>query len=458
MIDKTLKKKYSAIFAAVLVASLVGCTDQQGSPSQSPSQSSSSSSSSSPSDKPSIASNTGDNVGTITLDNTITYTGDGIAVDGSKVTISSGGDYTVTGTLSNGQIVVDTEDEVLLRLSGVNITCTSGSPIFFLNSKKSSVVLTEGTVNTLTDGDSYDDDSKAALFSNDTLEISGTGQLIVKGNYKHAIASDDDIIIGDGNYTLDAKSDGIHANDRITINGGNITISAKSDGIESEADFILEDGRITITNSEEGIEAKADLTINSGTVTIKAEDDALNAGTNCIINGGSLVADCEGDGLDSNGTMEINGGTITVFSGNNANGPLDTGDESGAGFTIDGGTVIALGGNMAIKVNESSTQYSIWIAENLPKGAEVVVKSEDGIEIASFTTAKSAALTFISSPHIAENGVYIVTSNGKEIGKVTMSSMSQTIGTSGVGGFGGHGGPAGGSGGQGGPAGGGKRP
>lgn len=68
----------------------------------------------------------------------ITLSDDGIAVDGtgataegSVVTISQAGEYTVTGSLSDGQIAValpTKSDEVTINLEGVDVTSTTGAP------------------------------------------------------------------------------------------------------------------------------------------------------------------------------------------------------------------------------------------------------------------------------------------------------------------------------------------
>lgn len=255
-----------------------------------------------------------ENIGTITLGSNITYTGSGVSVSGNVVTITEGGDFTVTGTLSNGMIEINTEDKVKLRLSGASITNVNGPAICFTNAKKAFITLEEGTINYLKDGSSYDSSiaAKGALFSNDTLEIKGKGTLNVTGNYKHGIVSDDDIIIENGiiNVTSNVK-DGIHANDNITIEGGtlnittnsddgigcegdiiinngDITISSADDGIHADADLTINGGNINITKCGEGIESKANMTINDGNISITGSDDCLNAATNITINGGKL--------------------------------------------------------------------------------------------------------------------------------------------------------------------------
>lgn len=424
------------------------------------------------------------NTGTITLGNTISYTGTGVSVNGSKVTIKAGGDFTVTGTLADGMIYVDTTEKVKLRLSGVNITNSSGPAIFIQNAKKAFITLTEGTTNTLTDGSKYSVEAKAALFSNDSLEIKGKGTLKVTGNYMHGIASDDDISIENGIITVKGAVDGLHANNNVTVSGGNLTIFSSSDGIDSEGDVIIDggifsiaanddgmhadtdltvnSGKIDITSSYEGLEGKNTLTVGGGTIRIKAKDDALNSGNKMIVNNGYIYVDCEGDGFDSNCDMAINGGTVVIYSGNNANGPLDIGDRTGT-FTINGGTVIAAGGNMGITTSDSSKQYSIWINAQLSGNSLVNISDKSGNEITTFSPIKSCSLIFYSSSKLKGNTTYNISTGGSysgkatdgiysngsytagsQLGSVTMSSKSASLGQSNFGGPGGGGGFGGG--------------
>ena len=69
------------------------------------------------------------NLGTIDLSN-LRVSGTGITVDGATIRITSGGDFTVTGTLENGKIFISTTERVKLRLSGASISCNNDSAIF----------------------------------------------------------------------------------------------------------------------------------------------------------------------------------------------------------------------------------------------------------------------------------------------------------------------------------------
>ena len=87
----------------------------------------------------------------------ITLEGSGVFVEGNIVTITTTGTFSISGTLYNGQIIVNTGDEesVRLILNGVDITCATSSPIYVINAEKTVLTLAEGSDNFITDGDSY---------------------------------------------------------------------------------------------------------------------------------------------------------------------------------------------------------------------------------------------------------------------------------------------------------------
>ena len=105
-----------------------------------------------------------DNLGTIDL-TAMTVTGAGIAVTENTISITEGGDFTVTGENNNAMIYVNAQDKVKLRLSGVSLKNESGPAIFFDNAEKSLITVTENTENIVEDGSDYGDtDAKAAIF------------------------------------------------------------------------------------------------------------------------------------------------------------------------------------------------------------------------------------------------------------------------------------------------------
>ena len=182
----------------------------------------------------------------------MTFTGKGVSVEGNVIKITEGGDFSVTGENDNVMIHVDTKYKVKLRLEGVKMSNPSNPVIFFENSNKSFITISKGYENYITDGEEYTLDAKAAIFSNDDIEIKGEGTLCVTSKAHHALAGDDDIKIEEGTLVLSSdKKDGIHANNTIKIQGGDIKITAYGDGIEAEEDVIIEGGAIDITTTGE---------------------------------------------------------------------------------------------------------------------------------------------------------------------------------------------------------------
>lgn len=280
-----------------------------------------------------------ENTGAIVLsDSGITVTGTGAYVDGNTVIITEGGDWEVTGSCSDGMIYVNTgeekdvNDKVKLRLNGMNLTDPDGPAIYFDRCKKAFITIESGTTNTVSDGASYTktieehiidgaaysidaSQAKGAIHTDDTLEIKGKGTLNVSGNYKHGIATDDDILIENGVIRITSVKDGIHANDDITLNGKNIeiTIDTQSDGLDSEGTLHLELVKsLSVTGSGKGIKAESDLYVNSGVYIIVSGDDSIHCNGNVTVGNGEFTITSGDDGIHADTTLTIENGTINI--------------------------------------------------------------------------------------------------------------------------------------------------
>lgn len=181
------------------------------------------------------------------------------------------------------------------------------------------------------------------------------------------------IIINNGNVSIKAYDDAIHANNEtvlennetalgnVTINGGIITIFSNDDGIHADGNLIINDGKISIDNSYEGIEGVF-ITVAGGSVKIISKDDGMNstatASQGITISGGDLYIYATGDGIDSNSTTSygailFSGGTTLVICNSNGNSAID----SEKGYSYTGGIVLALttsGGMSSESTNCSS--------------------------------------------------------------------------------------------------------
>ena len=368
-----------------------------------------------------------------------------IALGSGNVEITEPGTYILTGTLSNGQVVVNSsaEGKVRIVLSNASITNSSGAAIDVRAADEVVVVLAEGTSNSLTDGSGYDtsgeDAADAALFSMADLTIGGTGSLIVTGNTADGIASKDGLVILGGTITVKAADDGIRGKDYLVIQDGTLDVTSAQDGLKSTnetdaqyGDIVISGGTVTIAKSSEGLEGHT-ITIAGGSTTVTSSDDGVNAssgtgstsggggggggmaddGSSLLISGGTLTVNASGDGLDSNGSITISGGTTTVAGPTgNGNGSLD----SNAGITYTGGTLIAAGSAGMAEAPDSGNYIQANVSA--PAGATIEVRSGDTV-IATYTTIKAVANVVVASDHIVSGQSYTVTVNGSTTATVT---------------------------------------
>lgn len=193
-----------------------------------------------------------------------------VSIDGTKATILSAGQYLISGTLTNGQIIVNTQDESTVKLltKGVNISCSNNAPLYIYNAKKSVLVLLENTENVFTDGSAYtfasgEDEPNATIYSKADLTIYGDGKLTVNGNYNDGITSKDGLIIKNANLSVTAKDDGIRGKDYLITDASAFTINAGGDGIKSDNDENATAGYINI---------------GSGTFNITSVGDGISLG------------------------------------------------------------------------------------------------------------------------------------------------------------------------------------
>ena len=289
----------------------------------------------------------------------IEITGEGVEVNGRFATITSAGTYRLTGTLTDGQIIVDTEDEETVHLifDGINISNESSAPIYIANAEETVIMLAEGSENVVTDGAAYvfpdpeEDEPNAAIFSKDDLTIFGEGSLTVEAHYNDGITSKDGLIITSGTINVSAVDDGIRGKDYLIIKDGNITVNAQGDGLKSDEDedaakgyISIEGGTIQITSGGDAIQAETDVLITDGEFTIisgggsngvldaDASAKGIKAGVAVNIDGGTFTIQSADDGVHSNGTMTINGGSFTIASG-------DDGMHADASLEINDGTI-----------------------------------------------------------------------------------------------------------------------
>lgn len=222
-------------------------------------------------------------------DDGITGETDGVVIDGQTVTITEEGTYVFSGTLSEGQIVVDADDaKVQIVLDNVDITCAKNAVVYVKSADKVFVTLAEGSQNTLRNTDEYvaidDNNIDAVIFSKSDLTLNGTGSLTIESANGHGIVSKDDLKITGGTYDITAAGHALSGKDSVRIADGTFVLTAGKDGIHSENEdneekgyIYIADGDFTITSDGDGMDASNIVQIEDGTFDITAGGGAANS-------------------------------------------------------------------------------------------------------------------------------------------------------------------------------------
>lgn len=353
--------------------------------------------------------------------NSITIEGSGASAEGSIVSISSSGSYILSGTLTDGKVIVDTEDEdpVKLVLDGVNITSSDNAPLAIMSAEKAIVTLKAGSENVLTDAEEYvfasedEDEPNAAFFSKGDLTITGEGSLTVNANYNDGIASKDGLLIKSGSIEVIAADDGIRGKDYLIVEGGDMTINAGGDGFKSDNDedadrgyIYIQGGTINIAAANDGMQAETDLLVEDGSISIVTADGyqntsfnsdeesakGLKANISILLDYGTIVLNCAEDGINGDSLVCINRATVEVSA-------LDDAIHSDLYEYINGGEITILTCNEGLEA-----PYLI-----ISDGKIDVTASDDALNTSNGgdSEADDGSLMQI-------NGGYIVTNSGAD--------------------------------------------
>lgn len=266
--------------------------------------------------------------------------GTGASFSKNTVTISEEGTYVVSGTLTDGQIIVNDANKTKIKIifNGVSVTSSTESPLCVLSADKVYITLADGTVNTVSDSSTKTNtEYDAAIYSADDITINGTGTLNVIGKYKMGIHSKNDVKICGAVLNVDssASANSGHAilgKDLVAICDAKLNLKSGNDGIQSdnseEADrgnVIIENSKLTITSSNDGIQAENALQISGGLfdITTTQKGDGIKAGETVFIDGEpNMKINSSADGiktkfeyLDSEkGNIQIMNGTFDITS------------------------------------------------------------------------------------------------------------------------------------------------
>lgn len=331
-----------------------------------------------------------ENYATITLNGTSAVSSsDAVQIDGTTVTITDEGAYRISGSLNNGQIVVnaDKKDKTQLILDGVAVTNDTTAPLYIAQADK--VFITLQGENSLANTGSFTVDSiDGVVFSKEDVTFNGEGSLTVSSAAGHGIVSKDELTFTGGKFELTTASHGVAGKDNVCIDGGSFSIAAGKDGIHSENNddeslgFVyIKSGSFAISCEGDGVSAAAWMQLDGGEYDITAGGGSENGGKqqsdswgnmgggmrpgkrstgtgtaktsstqsvdttdstsikgvksggDMVINGGTFAIDSADDAVHSNGNLTVTDGSFTVATG-------DDGFHAEETLQISGGTVV----------------------------------------------------------------------------------------------------------------------
>ena len=258
-----------------------------------------------------------------------------VQIEDGVVTIKAAGVYVLSGTFTDGTIVVDAgdDDKVQLVLDGVSITAVDYAAIYAKNADKVFVTLAEGAENSLTVSGDYvqtdDNNVDAVIFAKCDLTLNGTGSLTVKDNMGHGIVSKDDLVVTGGTYTIYSQDHCLNGKDSVRIADGTFNLSCDEDGIHAGNDdqqgyVYIEGGDINISVGDDALHAEGLLIITGGDIDVSKSCEGVE-GYKILVTGGDIDVVSSDDGFNAAGGSSGSGDNHDGF-----------GDSSGSGYNHDG--------------------------------------------------------------------------------------------------------------------------
>lgn len=372
---------------------------------------------------------------------------DGTEIDLSAasgtVNITKGGTYILSGTLSDGQVIVDAGDEkVQIVLNGASVTCSGSAALYIKSADKVFVTTARGSTNTLASTGEFaqSEDSRidGAVFSRSDITFNGEGTLNVSCETAHGIVCKDDLKITSGTYVITSAKKGIDCNESVRIADGDITITSGTDGIHAEnetaekAFVYIGGGKVTINSTNDAIDASGEVVVTDGDIVITANGGSANGEVHTESFGGmrwdhdsatssdgSKAESCKG--IKSGSLITLSGGTIGIDSADDAVHSSDSVTVSGGELTISSGDdgihadsyILISGGDTDIAKSWEGIESKVI---DIKGGTVNVTASDDGINASDGSGTETFGSGGIAGVEInISGGMITVNSDGDGI-------------------------------------------
>ena len=340
-----------------------------------------------------------------------------VTATASRVIISQGGTYLLSGTLQDAQLTVEIPagETARLVLCGVDMHCERG-PVIYSNGGGTVVLLLEnGTENTLSDGKSYlysgSKVREAAISVEGDLLITGGGSLSVEAIHNDALRSEGTLAVAEGTLEITAWRDGLVAGQELQISGGQLSIACGRTGLSAssaksgQGSVTLAGGTVALICGGDGITAAGSLSATAGEYHITTGGGSGNASygetaekwglwgglpqqqpteEQPIINREQIVSD-SARGLSAGKSLALSGGTFTLDCSDAALYSVGSTKLSGSRVTISGGDTAITTQQLTLSAGDVSilTARRGAVAEDmtLSGGSLSITAAEEGMTL-----------------------------------------------------------------------------
>jgi len=249
-----------------------------------------------------------------------------IELNNESITINKEGTYILSGTISNGQVVVDATNtsKIKIVLNGVTINNDTSAAIYVKQADKVFITTAKGSVNTLSNKSEFvnktGEEIDAVIYSKDDISLNGEGTLNINAVYGNGIVSKDDLVISSGSYNITAKNHGLRGKDAVKIGGGTINVKAGKDAIHAENNDDTSKGYIYVSGGDINLESESDamdamslLQVDGGNITISSGDDGMHSDDKLIVKGGKVDILKSVEGIEGK-QVDIKDGVVNIVS------------------------------------------------------------------------------------------------------------------------------------------------
>lgn len=277
-----------------------------------------------------------------------------------QVTATSGIEnlqYHILGATTSGSLTITTDKSINLVLTNTTLTNPSGAAISVSGGKTTNLVLSAGSINTLSDGSTST--KNGTITTDGPIVINNTGSLSITGVKKHGINTSSTVSVQNGTTTiLSAITDGFHS-EGFSMSGGTVNITSLGDGIDAgDGAIAISGGSINVTSTVKDVKAiatgKNTVTISGGSLNLAvsgAQSKGISAKGNLVFTGGSIIANmsgaavltASGSGFNTSYSTAIKSDSLITVSGGNFNITTAATADGGKSFSSDKGIVITDG-------------------------------------------------------------------------------------------------------------------